>query len=358
MSSNKHRSYPRDTHSHSGFQDTPIRAGIFGATGNTGVALANLLNDHPLVRLLFGTSRELDGQLLSDTDPSAHDLILTHPDTAIKESMDLAFLCLPHGASAQLAPDLRRQGTRVVDLSGDLRLRDETTHRITYGTPRDETVASIAVYGLPELNREEIRTAEVITNPGCYPTAVGLGLLPLAERGQLTGFVYVDAKSGVSGAGRTPTATTHFCSANEDVRPYNLGRTHRHVPEMEQTLQTAGGQECKVVFSPHLVPLERGILATCLVSNIEMDASRAHSLYVERYAGEPFVKVLPGGTPARIRNAAHTNRAVIGITEVPECNALIITSAIDNLGKGAAGQAVHNMNLMFGLPETTGLRGF
>lgn len=335
-----------------------IRAGVFGATGTTGVELANLLQQHPCAQLVFGTSRELAGTHLTETDPAAPELMLIHPDEAFKQAVDVAFLCLPHGAAAAMAADLCQRGMRTIDLSGDLRLRDPEVHQKTYGTTRSEHIAQQAVYGLPEIFRSKVRDSLIVTNPGCYPTAVGLGLLPLAEHGYLKGFVYIDAKSGVSGAGRAPTATTHYCSANEDIRPYKFGRSHRHVPEMEQTINFfSDNSDCKVIFCPHLVPLERGILASCLVQGSGLTAEEAHRLYCERYASEPFVKVLPVGEGARIRAAAHSNRVVIGVADVPECDVLLITSSIDNLGKGAAGQAVQNMNIMFDLPETLGLRG-
>jgi len=340
-------------------EQNPVRAGIFGATGTTGVELANLLHHHPRVQLIFGTSRDQAGTHLAETDPTAPEIVLVDPDEALKQGMDVAFLCLPHGAAAAMAADLCQRGVRTIDLSGDLRIKDPEIHQKTYGTPRSENVAQTAVYGLPEIFRAQTRDSLIVSNPGCYPTAVGLGLLPLAENGYLRGFVYVDAKSGVSGAGRSATALTHYCSANADVRPYKHGRVHRHVPEMEQTINLfSGGNECKVVFCPHLVPLERGILASCMVQGSGIQAEEAHHLYSERYANEPFVKVLPLGEGARIRAAAHSNRVVIGIADVPECEVLLITSDIDNLGKGAAGQAVQNMNIMFDLRETLGLRGF
>lgn len=336
-----------------------IRAGIIGATGTTGVELASTLYNHPQVELAFATSRSMAGHSLNEMDPAAPPVLLTKIDDVDIAAADVVFLCLPHGSSAPTAQWVHEKGPKVIDLSGDLRLADTETHQKVYGTDRSEDLARQTVYGMPELCRKKIASARVVANPGCYATAVALALIPLAETGRIREPVYVDAKSGVSGAGRAATATTHYCSVNEDIRPYKIGRAHRHIPEIEQTLDVASsGAGPDIVFVPHLVPLERGIIATCVARNTGIDAGQAQSLYAERYANEPFVRVLPNGESARIRTAAHSNRAAISITHVEEFDWLIITSAIDNLGKGAAGQAVQNMNLMMGLPETTGLRGF
>ena len=336
----------------------PFRVGIVGATGNTGVELAADLVRHPDLDLVFGTSRDRAGQRLDAVDPVAPPIGLVHPEDAESERVDLVFLCLPHGASAPEAERWFERGTPLIDLSGDLRLRDEDTHARIYGTDRSERLMEATVYGLPELEREAIRSTRVVSNPGCYATAVELALLPLAEAGLLGDGAYVDAKSGVSGAGRKATATTHFCSANEDVRPYKVGRLHRHVPEMEQVLAGAAPSGSgPVVFVPHLVPLERGILATCAVRGTGLSEEQARSLYTERYAGEPLVSFPPPGEQARIRSAARTDRAVISTAGVEGLDLVVIACAIDNLGKGAAGQAVQNMNLMLGLSEGRGLRG-
>lgn len=336
-----------------------VRAGIFGASGTTGTELARLLAGHQAVDLLFGSSRQYAGALLSEVDPAAPHLELCHPTQVDPASLELAFLCLPHGSSAETAGRCLEAGARVIDLSGDLRLRDPALHRATYGTPRPPEVAEQAVYGLTELSREAVCTARVVANPGCYPTCVGLALLPLAEAGALRGPLVVSAVSGVSGAGRGATATTHFCSVTADVRPYKVGRVHRHVPEMEQTLAGVHprGHWPTVVFTPQLVPLERGMLATCTVQTPGVSAAEARGLLVERYRHEPFVQVLPEGKTSRIRGAAGTNRAVLSLHEVEGSEALVLISAIDNLGKGAAGQAIQNMNVMLDLPETTGLPG-
>lgn len=337
-----------------------VTAGIVGATGNTGVELARILDAHPGMRLDFGTSRGLAGKPLTAVDPAAPTLELTAPEEIDPAAVDVVFTCLPHGASAPTVEALLGRGARsVVDLSGDLRLRDGGVHERVYGSPRSQLLADEAEYGLPELNRGRLAGARVVSNPGCYATSVALALLPLAESGAIPDSVYVDAKSGVSGAGRTATATTHFCSANEDVKPYKVGRVHRHVPEMEQTLQAAGDSRgSRVVFVPHLVPLERGILATCAVAGTGLEASQMRRMYRERWTDEPFVRFAEDGEAARIRAVAHSNRALVSVHPVEGQDLFVIACAIDNLGKGAAGQAVQNANLLTGRPETEGLRGY
>lgn len=343
------------------------KVGIFGATGSTGVELVRLIDAHPATEIAFGTSRELAGEALTAIDPSAPPIQLAAPDEVDASAVDVIFTCLPHGASAKVVEELFERGApMIVDLSGDLRLTNSGLHESVYGSPRAQRLAEEAVYGLPELSRSAIRESRLVTNPGCYATAVELALLPLAEVGRLPEMVYVDAKSGVSGAGRAATPTTHFCSAHDDIRPYKIGRVHRHVPEMEQTLRRAGvslsetstSTSTEIVFVPHLVPLERGMLVTCAVSDVGFGEGSAFELYHERYTSEPFVDVLPRGDQARIRTAAQTNRAVISIHGVKDRDMLIIAAAIDNLGKGAAGQALQNANLMLSLPETAGLRRY
>ena len=337
-----------------------LRIGVYGASGTTGAELVRLLAAHPATDVAFGTSRTYAGRPLVEIDPRSPDLELSAPDAVDPDQVDVAFLCLPHGASAPLVEALSTRRCRVVDLSGDLRLRSPALHAEYYGSPRSRTLMESVVYGLPELNREEIRTAQVISNPGCYATSVILALAPLARSGQLRGIISVDAKSGVSGAGRKPTDTNHFCSAHDDIRPYNVGRAHRHVPEIEQVLGGTGGEapaSFRILFIPHLVPMDRGILATCVVQGADPDIDALHRRYREFYRTHPFVEVLPQGTATRVGSAVHTNRAVISLHPVEELGALVVTCAIDNLVKGAAGQAIQNMNLMTDLPEDTGLPG-
>lgn len=336
-----------------------MRIGIYGATGYTGFELIKWLRRHPEAEIVFATSRSYAGKRLSDAFPTTDDLRLVDAGDADPAACDVVFLCLPHGETTiATAREVLAAGARVIDLSNDFRLRDPQAYarwfRHEHGAP---DLLREAVYGLPELYRKEIKTARLVANPGCYPTSVLLPLIPLAEAGLLDGQVIVDAKSGVSGAGRSLSLKTHFVEVNENFSPYNIGHTHRHIAEMEQELSAAAGAPIHVIFSPHLLPVSRGILSTIyvrLAADMTQDALRA--LYSERYAHEPFVHLLPAGQVATLSHTVHTNNVVIGLTPVDDRGNWIITSSEDNLVKGASGQAIQNMNVMFGLPETTGLR--
>jgi N-acetyl-gamma-glutamyl-phosphate reductase len=292
-------------------------------------------------------------------DPAAPAIPLEPPEAVDPARADVVFVCLPHGSSAATVQRCLEGDCRAIDLSGDLRIEDAATHAAVYDSPRPESLAREAVYGLTEFARDEVRQARVVANPGCYPTSACLALGPLMERDLLTDTPVVDAKSGVSGAGRTPTPTTHFCSASGDVRPYKVGRVHRHVAEIEQTLRRLhpAGHDTKVVFSPHLVPMDRGLLSTIVVREPGLTADTAREALRERYRSEPFVDLLAEGQEARVRAVAGTNRAAVSVHDVTGTDALIVICAIDNLIKGAAGQAIQNMNLMTGLEETAGLPG-
>ncbi len=338
-----------------------VRVGIFGATGYTGYELVRLLMGHSAAHIAWATSDSYAGHLLSDVYPCPWDLPLIPADNAPLKDADLAFLCLPHGASMETAKRCLDAGLRVVDLSADFRLSEPTTYELWYKIQHiAPELLSEAVYGLTELYREQLRQARLVANPGCYPTSVLLGLYPLVRHGLLASDrVIVDAKSGVSGAGRTPKLTTHFVEAHDNLSPYNIGHVHRHVPEMEQELRKIGEQGTKnkltVVFAPHLLPVNRGLLSTMYVELREgWPAERLVELYRETYAGEPFIQVLPAGRLATLRHVVHTNRCAISLTPVEDTH-WIVCSAIDNLIKGASGQAVQNMNVMFGLDETLGL---
>jgi N-acetyl-gamma-glutamyl-phosphate reductase len=268
------------------------------------------------------------------------------------------FLCLPHGpATIAAAQEVLAAGVRVIDLSNDFRLRDPRVYATWFKDPHaaPELLAE-AVYGLPEGYRAQIAQARLVANPGCYPTSVLLALLPLAEAGLLDGQVIVDAKSGVSGAGRSLSLKTHFVETNENFAPYNIGHSHRHIAEMEQELAVAAGSPIHVIFAPHLLPVNRGILSTIYVRLArDTDPADVYALYTERYASEPFVRVLPQGQLPTLNHTVHTNLCVIGLQQVDDRGNWIITSSEDNLVKGASGQALQNMNIMFGLPETAGL---
>jgi N-acetyl-gamma-glutamyl-phosphate reductase len=359
-----------------------IKIGIFGATGYTGLELLKLLGRHPAARIAWLTSESSAGQQFGDVFPvppalGGHTLIPSaEADCA---GVDVVFCCLPHVAAQTHVAAARQAGVNVIDLSADFRLRDAATYEKWYGHPHQHAeLLGEAVYGLPELRRAEIVGASLIANPGCYPTSVILGLAPLARAGWLAGTIIADSKSGVSGAGRTPSLKTHFVEANENLSPYSIGRTHRHLPEMEQELQMADGKwqmangkhlhppagavsqiatdPWRLIFSPHLVPINRGMLSTIYVTlPAGVSEAEARERYATMYADEPFVYLLPKGQVATFAHTANTNYCAIGLTFVPDTSTLIVTSSIDNLGKGASGQAVQNMNVMFGLDERTGL---
>lgn len=340
------------------YPEKPYRAGIFGASGTTGVEMARLLAGHPFFDVAFATSREFAGQSLRMVDPIAPDIELVSPEAVMLDGIDVVFTCLPHGHSASCVELCYDAGPVVVDLSGDMRLRDAALHEATYGSQRNQELVTNCVYGLTETVRAQLPDAKVISNPGCYPTCVGLGLYPLAAASRLAGMVVVNAVSGVSGAGRKATPTTHFCSAYGDVRPYNVGRKHRHVAEMEQSLGDWLGAQSKdinLVFNPHLVPIERGMLATIVLSAPGMSLADLHDLYAAQYQNELFIDLLAPGELSRIRGAVNTNKVVIGLADAGNDGQFVVTSAIDNVLKGAAGQALQNANVVFKLPESMGL---
>ncbi len=336
-----------------------IRVGVYGATGYAGYELVQLLRRHPEARLVFATSEQSAGGRLADSYPCLDDIALVRAEEAPLGGVDVVFCSLPHGASMATVRRARQAGARVIDLSADFRLPDSAVYQRWYRVAHEapELLAE-AVYGIPELHREAIRQATLVANPGCYPTSVILGGYPLAKAGLLAeGRIIADSKSGVSGAGRSPTLTSHFCEANENLSPYNIGHVHRHIPEMENELSLAAGQGVWVTFAPHLVPVNRGLLST-LYARVpaERDVASLRELYQRTYAGEPLVRVLPEGKMATMRWVENTDRCVISLHDGGRPGEVIVVAAIDNLGKGAAGQAVQNMNLMFGLRETAGLR--
>lgn len=340
--------------------DNTIRIGIFGASGYTGVELVRWLQRHPLAQIVFAHSESNPGARLSDILPCPYDLPLVALNEAPLGAVDVVFSCLPHGVSAEACQRALSAGARVIDLSADFRLRQAATYARWYSHthPFPELLAS-AVYGLPERYRAQITQAQLVANPGCYPTSVILGLLPLLEADAIDGdAVIVDSKSGVSGAGRKPTLTTHFVEVNESLAPYAIGHVHRHVPEIEQELSAVNGAPVRVIFSPHLLPISRGMLSLIYVRlKPEQTAVDWRVRYAERYYGEPFVRVLPAGQISTIAHAAHTNLAVISVHPVADVAPwLQVVCCIDNLVKGASGQAIQNMNLMFGLDEREGLR--
>ncbi|MFQ5942635.1 MAG: N-acetyl-gamma-glutamyl-phosphate reductase [Anaerolineales bacterium] len=332
-----------------------IEVGVLGATGYTGTELIRLLGRHEQVELRFSTSRSSAGRNLAEVFPGAPSVDLIDPEHAPLEDVDLVFLCLPNGESAEVAGAALQVGTRVIDLSADFRLADPETYRHWYGQqhPAPELLDE-AVYGLTEIEREALAGARLVANPGCYPTTVLLALYPLMLKSAVDGVIIVDAKSGVSGAGRTPKLGTHFVEVAEDLRPYNIGRAHRHLPEMESILAQWTHSQPRLIFSPHLVPIPRGLLSSLYIPlKSGWLESQLHDLYLETYADEPFITILPVGEVATMRQVNHSNQCVIGMSKID--GTLLATAAIDNLQKGAAGQAIQSMNVVFGLQETAGL---
>jgi N-acetyl-gamma-glutamyl-phosphate reductase len=345
-----------------------IKIGIYGATGYTGLELLRLLLRHPQAEIAWLTSENSAGQQFGDVfsvPPAIGGRTLIPSAAADPSAVDLVFCCLPHAVSLEWVAKARAAGAKVVDLSADYRLKDPAVYEKTYGHAHTQPdLLAQAVYGLPELHRAEIAHAGLVANPGCYPTSVILGLAPLAKAGWLAGTIISDSKSGVSGAGRSPSLKTHFVEANENVSPYNIGRSHRHLPEMEQELEQIGKSanlqmangKWQIVFSPHLTPVSRGMLSTIYATLPEGPTeAQVREKYEAMYADEPLVYLLKPGQAATMGHTTNTNFCAIGLTFVPASRTLIVTSSIDNLGKGASGAAVQNMNVMCGMAETMGL---
>ena len=322
---------------------------VAGATGFAGALAARLVWRHPRMDLAAATSRSEAGVRLDELYPRhGIPVALTELDIEQADDVDAAIVALPHGASASVVAELRGLGALVVDLSADFRLRDLPTYERWYAPHGEPDLLEGAVYGLTELARERVRGAELVANPGCYPTAALLALAPLAEAG-LCGDVVIDAKSGVSGAGR---GGVDFAEIAENFKPYKVGG-HRHAPEIEQELRVLGGSGT-IVFVPHLLPIDQGLLASCYVTPArEVDAAELEALYAERYSDEPFVHVV--SAPPGVRDVRDTNRAHIHVAYDEPSGRILAFAAIDNLWKGASGQAIQNLNLMLGLDETEGL---
>ena len=335
--------------------DKKLNVGVVGATGYTGLELLRLLAMHPLARVDVVTSRAEQGRRVADVFPWLRgrlELPFSEPDAASLRSCDLVFFATPHGTAMSRVPELLEAGVRVVDLSADFRLTDAVVWSQWYGMDHAcPDLLPVAVYGLPEVNREQIRSAALVANPGCYPTVVNLGLLPLARNRAIDpGDIIVDAKSGVSGAGRKVELSLLHAEVSESFRAYSASG-HRHAPEIGQVLSQAFGEPVELCFVPHLVPMIRGIHATMYVAPRGRDDIQ--SLFEEFYRNEPFVDVLPPDTHPETRTVRGTNLCRISVHR--QGQRVIVLSVIDNLVKGAAGQALQNMNLMFGLAETTGL---
>jgi N-acetyl-gamma-glutamyl-phosphate reductase len=337
-----------------------FKAIICGATGYTGVELIRILSSHPEVKVVGGSSRQWAQSNISELFPfvpKSNDFKLKRLDDLLAEpEADVAFLALPHGGSAQAVRPLLQAGVKVIDLSADCRLRDPAVYNQWYGEHNDPGILESAVYGLPEINRERIRDAALIANPGCYPTSVILGLAPLMG-GELAHInrPIIDSKSAISGAGRGPKLVTSFCESGEGFKPYGvLG--HRHIPEMEQELTALAQQDVKVRFTPHLIPAIRGMISDIyLESRDGVTGERVRELYRERYKDETFIRILDAGSYPDTAMTRGANLCIVSVEKDERTGLLIIISAIDNLVKGASGQAVQNMNIALGLKESSGL---
>ncbi|HDO21666.1 MAG TPA: N-acetyl-gamma-glutamyl-phosphate reductase [Nitrospirae bacterium] len=339
-----------------------LKVAICGGSGYAGGELLRLLFQHPDVKITAVTSEKSAGRKTDELFPSLNTHSSLKFEPLLKEKLlkkaDFFFMALPHAASQEVVDFFFQNGKKVVDLSADYRLNDPLIYEQWYQVPHNfKQTLKKAVYGLPELHRKKIKKASLIANPGCYPTGAILGLYPVLKNKliKMDGIV-IDSKSGTSGAGRKASANFSFCEVNEGFKAYGIG-THRHTPEIEQELSLVGKKDIKVNFTPHLLPVNRGLLSTIYVKPLKnSDTETILNLYKKTYAGEPFVKVLDKGIFPNINSVKGTNFCEIGLKVDSRTDTLIIVTAIDNLVKGAAGQAIQNMNLMVGYKETEGLK--
>jgi N-acetyl-gamma-glutamyl-phosphate reductase len=338
-----------------------IKVGIVGGTGYTGVELLRLLAIHPDVELTAITSRGEAGMPVADMFPSLRgyvDLAFTDPASANLNVCDVVFFATPHGVAMSQAEALLAANVKLIDLAADFRLQDTAVFEKWYKIPHScPDVLGKAVYGIPELNREQIKLAQVIGNPGCYPTTVLLGLAPLLEKGLIdfSAPIIADAKSGVSGAGRKAEVATLFAESSDTMKAYGVAG-HRHHPEIHAQLTQLAGTDLQFIFVPHLIPMIRGMLSTIYVKLTDKaSAIDLQALYQQRYQHERFVDVMPAGSLPETRSVRGSNQLRIALHKQVDTGYLTLVVVQDNLVKGAAGQAVQNMNIMFNLPETTGL---
>ena len=339
-----------------------INVGIVGGTGYTGVELLRLLVNHPQVKLSVITSRAEAGVAVADIYHSLRghcDLRFTAPDITALAQCDVVFFATPHGVAHQLVPELYTKGVRIIDLSADFRIKDAELWAQWYGQPHGcESLLKEAVYGLPEVNRDAIKQAQLIACPGCYPTSVQLGLLPLLANNMIdSSHIIANAASGVSGAGRQASIANLHAEVSDSFKAY-ASAGHRHLPEIEQGLsavQPAQAEPVSVTFVPHLLPIIRGIHSTlyATLTDTSVDLQR---IYEEYYQDEPFVDVMPAGSHPQTRSVKSSNMCRLAIARPQDRNTVVVMSVIDNLTKGASGQAVHNMNIMYGFNETEGLK--
>jgi N-acetyl-gamma-glutamyl-phosphate reductase len=337
-----------------------IRAAIVGGTGYAGAEIVRILSGHPGVAIAAVTSRQFAGQRFDRVFPAMAGRVAAVCEEMNEERIcaaaDVVFLALPHKLPMAIVPGLLRRGCRVIDLSADFRFRDAAAYEAAYQPHTARDLLAETVYGLSEVYTDEIRKARLVGNPGCYPTSVLLPLVPLVKAGLLDlESIVADSKSGVSGAGRSPSLAVHFCEVAESFKAYKVA-AHRHAPEMEAVLSREAGRPATLTFVPHLVPMSRGMLSTIYARPAAAPSAQAAlDCIAAYYRDRSFVRLRPPGMPPDTLHVRGTNCCDIGVVADERNRRLVILSAIDNLVKGAAGQAVQNMNLMFGLPETTGL---
>ncbi len=338
-----------------------INVGIIGASGYTGAELARILCNHPGVKITVATSRKNAGLPLSEIFPNLRgkvDIICENLSVAeMCAKADFFFTAVPHKTAMDLVPDLLAAGKKVVDLSADFRLRNVSVYEEWYQPHSSSQLLGEAVYGLPELYRTEITDCRLVANPGCYPTSIILGLAPLLKANAIdVQTIIADSKSGTSGAGRAAQTGSLFCEVHDGFRPYKVGRAHRHTPEIEQELTVLAGTEVRISFTPHLLPISRGILSTVYASlSPGFSREKIDTLYRNHYRNEPFVRLLEEDSFPATQYVRGSNFCDISYKIDATTNRIIVMSTIDNIVKGASGQAVQNMNLMSGFEETTGL---
>jgi N-acetyl-gamma-glutamyl-phosphate reductase len=339
-----------------------LKIAIIGASGYTGAELTRILCNHEKVQISAVTSRQHAGQNLADVFPHLRDkisIICEEPDIdKICKQADLFFTAVPHKTAMEIVPAILSAGKKVIDLSADFRIKDVGTYEQWYQKHTSAGYLKEAVYGLPELYREDIKKTSLTANPGCYPTSVLLALAPLLENHAIDpSSIIIDSKSGTSGAGRGATVGTLFCEVTDGFRAYKVG-DHRHTPEIEQEISLLAGKQTKVSFTPHLLPISRGILSTIYAGfNGNLTQDNVEGMYQKKYGDEPFVRILSHNALPATQYVRGSNYCDISFRIDPRTNRLILISAIDNIVKGAAGQAVQNMNLMCGFPEQEGLKG-
>jgi N-acetyl-gamma-glutamyl-phosphate reductase len=337
-----------------------LKVAIVGASGYTGIELLRILYCHPEVAVTCVTSERSAGKPIAGIFPTLRgrcNYILENLEpTRVAEKADFIFTALPHKAAMEVVPTFLKLGKKVVDLSADYRFRSQEDYAAWYEPHMNPVLLKKAVYGLPEIRREKIRKADLIANPGCYPTSVILGLAPLLKKGMVNlSSVIADSKSGVSGAGRGAKVDSLFCEVHNGFKAYGVG-THRHTPEIEQELSLLAGEKMTISFTPHLIPIDRGILSTIYAQlSGSFTTTEILKVYNDFYQGESFVRILPEGDFPSTRHVQGSNFCDIGLVADQRTGRVVVVSAIDNLVKGASGQAVQNMNIMNGFPENTGL---